>query len=118
MRRRPVLAQDDDTEAVERFVSALQAATDAVAFNATCARDVLWGTPFGAAVEGYDDLPAIHSQMLAAAPRGVRTHAGSTYVTEHARRVTDDVALAFVRRLSGGEPGAPMRVGSSREADR
>ena len=109
MTLRPVLAHDDDTEAVERFVSALQVATDAVAFNAAFAQDVLWGSPFGAVVEGYDDLHAIHAQMLTAPPPGVGDHEGSTYVTEHARRVTDDVALAFVRRLSsGGEPGEPM----------
>jgi uncharacterized protein (TIGR02246 family) len=101
---RPVLARADADEAVDGFVAGLQAAVDASdadLFNADFAADVLWGSPFGAVVAGYDDIHAIHLGMFgdgATAEGG-----GSRYEVEHARRVADDVALAYVRRSSRGD---------------
>ncbi len=82
-------------------------ASDADLFNRDFAQDVLWGSPFGAIVGGYDEIHAIHaihSEMFAAArSRQTRTHGRSRYEVEHARRVADGVAVAYVRRFSLAE---------------
>jgi uncharacterized protein (TIGR02246 family) len=94
--------------AVEEFVAGLQAAidaSDADIFNRAFAGDVLWGSPFGAIASGYDEIHSIHSQMLAAskARPDQAQGGGSRYEIEHARLVADDVAIAYVRRLSLAE---------------
>lgn len=109
MDQRPVLTRDGDA-GVEAFVNGLQAAVDASdadRFNENFARDVLWGSPFGAIVDGYDDIHAIHSAMFGEAKeRGRDGHGGgSRYEIEHARLVAPDVAIAYVRRTSLAEPG-------------
>lgn len=108
MAGRPVLAPEHDAAAVEEFVAGLQAAidaSDADLFNRAFARDVLWGSPFGAIVGGYDEIHAIHSKMFAAARarQAQGQGGGSRYEIEHARLVADDVAIAYVRRLSLAE---------------
>lgn len=42
-------------------------ASDAELFNRAFARDVLWRSPFGAVVGGYDEIHSIHLKMIAAA---------------------------------------------------
>jgi uncharacterized protein (TIGR02246 family) len=105
MTQRPVLAREDGPQAVEEFVAGLQAALDVrdpELFNGSFAADVLWGSPFGLVVSGYDEIHAIHTRMFAAAK--ARRAAGeddrSRYEIEHARRIADDVAVAYVRRHS------------------
>ena len=101
MTRRPTLALSRDPSPVLALVQDLQAGADAFnaeRFNAPCAADVLWGSPFGAVVDGYETLHAIHTQMFAAASREGR----SRYDVEHVRFLTDDVAVAYVRRTSSG----------------
>ena len=85
-----------------------------------------WRSPFGAVVEGYDDIHAIHTSMFAAAAEAARaaeasadpadpvTGGGSTYTVEHVRFPTDDVAIAYVRRTTAapsGELGAGRAEG-------
>lgn len=113
---RPVLTQEDDPKVVEEFVAGLQAAVDACdadGFNNRFADDVLWGSPFGAVVSGYDEIHAIHSPMFAGASERQRRGegAGSRYEIEHARLVAEGVAIAYVRRLSLADrsPDAPGR---------
>lgn len=113
MTERPVLALDGGTEAVEKFVGGLQAAidaSDADVFNRQFARDVLWGSPYGAIVSGYDEVHSIHSRMFAAASsRQARGEGGgSRYEIEHARLVVEGVAIAYVRRTSLAERGKEM----------
>lgn len=69
-RVRPALALDGDArdapEALERFVDELQAGWDkhdADITDASLAADVLWGSPFGATLRGYDDLHDIHVRL-------------------------------------------------------
>ena len=107
MSARPILARDDKPAAVDDFVAGLQAAIDAAdadGFNAAFATDVLWGSPFGLVVDGYDQIHPVHKRMFDAAAERRRAEGGSDggsrYEVEHARQVSDDVALAFVRRLS------------------
>ncbi|HEY8544624.1 MAG TPA: hypothetical protein VIL36_06240 [Acidimicrobiales bacterium] len=115
-RRSVVAAGGDGVEAVEEFVGGLQAALDAFdadAYNRQFAEDVLWGSPFGMIVRGYDEIHAIHTRMLAAAHD--RGDAGSRYEIEDARRIADDVAIAYVRRRSLAEAKPP--ADSSDDAD-
>jgi uncharacterized protein (TIGR02246 family) len=110
MADRPTVTRKDDAKAVEAFVAGLQAAVDARdanGFNSHFADDVLWGSPFGAIVSGYDEIHAIHSRMFAgASERQPRNEdGGSRYEIEHARLLAEDVAIAYVRRLSLAERG-------------
>ena len=110
MADRPTLTLDSDPKAVEEFVAGLQAAIDAWdanGFNSHFADDVLWGSPFGAVVSGYDEIHAIHSRMFAGASerQGRDEGGGSRYEIEHARLVAEDVAIAYVRRFSLAERG-------------
>jgi ketosteroid isomerase-like protein len=99
MADRSVLTLEADPRAVEEFVVGLQAAVDvwdANGFNRHFADDVLWGSPFGAVVSGYDEIHAIHSRMFAAARGRQRRGEGgeSRYEIEHARLVAEGVAIA------------------------
>ena len=60
------LAADGAAEAVQGLVAELQAgldSSDADVYNRHFAADVIWGSPFGATVHGYDRLHAIHVQL-------------------------------------------------------
>jgi hypothetical protein len=110
MADRPVLTLADDPKAVEEFVVGLQGAVDvwdADGLNRHLADDVLWGSPFGAVVSGYDEIHAIHSRTFAAARGRQRRGEGgdSRYEIEHARLVAERVAIAYVRRFSVAERG-------------
>jgi uncharacterized protein (TIGR02246 family) len=110
MADRPTLALEDNPKAVEEFVAGLQAAIDAWdadGFNRQFADDVLWGSPFGAVVSGYDKIHAIHAQMHAAASerQAGGQGDGSRYEIEHARLVAEGTAIAYVRRFSLAERG-------------
>lgn len=109
---RPTLALNCDREPIDVFVQELQEAidsSDADLFNQRFAADVLWGSPFGAVADGYEQIHAIHTRMFASVPP---SKGASRYVVEHARFVAEDVAIAYVRRLathrgSVPEPGNP-----------
>jgi uncharacterized protein (TIGR02246 family) len=69
---RPVLddpaAQAEAASAVARLVARLQEGVDradADAYDSQFASDVLWGSPFGATVRGFDELNAIHHMLMA-----------------------------------------------------
>jgi uncharacterized protein (TIGR02246 family) len=110
MADRPTLTLENDPKAVEEFVAGLQAAIDAWdadGFNRQFAGDVLWGSPFGAIISGYDEIHAIHSRMHAAARarEAQGQGGGSRYEIEHARLVAEGTAIAYVRRFSLAERG-------------
>jgi uncharacterized protein (TIGR02246 family) len=89
-------AQPDAAEAVDRFVATLQEGadcSDADAYDSQFASDVLWGSPYGATVRGYDVLNAIHHSLMAssAAPP-------SLYHVVQFMSPLPDVAIAHVRR--------------------
>lgn len=97
MTERPVLAMACGAGVVEEFVAELQRAIDGLdadLFNRNFAHDVLWGSPFGAVVSGYDEIHSIHSQMFAAARAEGANADGSRYEIEHARLLAQDVAIA------------------------
>jgi uncharacterized protein (TIGR02246 family) len=103
---RPSLASNPDwmdaaRDAVDQFVAGLQAGmetADAKTYNAQFGDDVMWGSPYGATVNGYDTLHSIHREMIG---RGVAV-AGprSRYETVHVMAPTPDVAIAHVRRVA------------------
>ncbi|MCV7280444.1 SgcJ/EcaC family oxidoreductase [Mycolicibacterium flavescens] len=111
---RPTLSDDerrlrDAHHAVDAFVAALQTAIDrgdAALYNAHFADDVLWGSPFGATVSGYDTLHAIHRRLLAAAVAGPRSRYEKVAVSAPA----PDVAVAQVRRTALHADGTPVPV--------
>ncbi len=63
-------------------------------FNAHFAADVLWGSPFGATVVGYDALHPIHQQFLNDGAAGP----ASRYRTVEVSAPTVDVVVAHLRR--------------------
>jgi PPOX class F420-dependent enzyme/OxyR family protein/uncharacterized protein (TIGR02246 family) len=92
--------------AVERQVAELQAGLhdqDAELYNRHFAGDVIWGSPYGATVEGYDSLHAIHRRLHAANDRG-----DSRYEIVRVLCPTPDVALAQVRRTALDDNGEPI----------
>jgi uncharacterized protein (TIGR02246 family) len=112
--KRPSLGLDRSSEPVDAFVRELQDAIDtgdAELFNQHFADDVLWGSPFGAVAIGYHQIHAIHARMFASV---VPSKGASRYHVEHVRFPTDDVAVAYVRRLSvhRAAPPDPRQPGS------
>src|ERR1700727_1505495 len=60
------------TSAVEQLVAGLQDGLDracADAYDQQFASDVLWGSPYGATLFGYEALNAAHHSLMAAAAR-------------------------------------------------
>jgi hypothetical protein len=76
---------------------------DAEDYNRHFAEDVMWGSPYGATVDGYEALHAIHRRMHATAD-----HAASRYEIVRVSAPTADVALAQVRRTALDEHGDPI----------
>ena len=114
--QRPTLTADPDSlrearDAVDRFVAGLQAGidgADAQTYNAEFADDVMWGSPYGATVVGYDALHAIHRTMF---DSGVAVAGpGSRYETVHVTAPTRDVAIAHVRRVALNEDGEQISI--------
>jgi uncharacterized protein (TIGR02246 family) len=102
---RPVLddpsARASATRAVERLVAGLQDGldrADADAYDRQFASDILWGSPYGATVFGYEALNAAHHALMAAgvAPR-------SRYEIVRVVSPGSGVAIAQVRRNDVGD---------------
>jgi uncharacterized protein (TIGR02246 family) len=112
-------SHDEAEEAVDQLVEELQAGwdrRDAEISNRHLAADVLWGSPFGATVSGYDDLHAIHLRLKAEG-RGGPT---SRYEVVHVLAPAPGVAVAQVRRVALHAEGAaddafPYATGSFSE---
>jgi PPOX class F420-dependent enzyme/OxyR family protein/uncharacterized protein (TIGR02246 family) len=101
------LAADGAAEAVQGLVAELQAgldAHDADVYNRHFAADVIWGSPFGATVHGYDRLHAIHVQLK----REQRGGPSSRYEIAAVLSPAPDVALAQVRRVALDPDGQPV----------
>lgn len=92
--------QEQIPEPLSAFVAQLQTAidtADAQLFNQSFAQDVLWGSPFGAVVSGYEQIHTIHSRMFA----NLTPVAGaSRYQVETFSQPSNDVIIAYIRRLA------------------
>jgi pyridoxamine 5'-phosphate oxidase family protein len=100
------LAPDEAAAVVANLIVELQAGIDthdAEIYNDHFAADVVWGSPYGATVRGYDALHGIHTSLLARSVGG----SSSRYETVQVLSPTPDVVLAHVRRVPlDSDPGA------------
>jgi PPOX class F420-dependent enzyme/OxyR family protein len=114
---RPALAATGAAEeaaqaAVQGLVDELQEGydrRDADISNRHFAADLIWGSPFGAIVTGYDELHAIHERLK---ERGVGGSA-SRYEIVHAISPAPGVAVAHVRRVALDAQGNPAPEGAA-----
>jgi PPOX class F420-dependent enzyme/OxyR family protein/uncharacterized protein (TIGR02246 family) len=93
--------------AAEALAAELQAgweAKDADVTNRHFAADIVWGSPFGATVSGYDELHAIH-QWLKKQGRG---GPASRYEVVAVLAPAPGVAVAQIRRTALGPNGEPV----------
>ncbi len=93
--------------AVKAFVAGLQAghdARDADVLNRQFAADVVWGSPYGALVDGYDQLHPIHVRFQQEPRRGPAFR----YQLRHALPLGDEVIVAHVARLALDPNGEPL----------
>jgi PPOX class F420-dependent enzyme/OxyR family protein len=97
-------------QALARLVAELQEGYDrhdADISNRHFAADLIWGSPFGATVMGYDDLHAIHVRLK---ERGVGGPA-SRYEVVQTLAPAPGVAVAHVRRVALDPEGNPAPEG-------
>jgi uncharacterized protein (TIGR02246 family) len=100
--------------AAQAFASGLQAGhdqRDAEILNRQFAADVIWGTPFGALVEGYDQLHPIHVRFQQKPGNGP----GFRYCVRHVTAVSEDVLIAHIARLAIGSDGSPLPPSSTND---
>jgi hypothetical protein len=90
--------------AVEQFVAELQAgwdSSDADVSNRHFAGDIVWGSPYGATVRGYDELHAIHVRLKHEG-RGGRA---SRFELVELLAPAEGVAVAQIRRVAFDDDG-------------
>jgi PPOX class F420-dependent enzyme/OxyR family protein/uncharacterized protein (TIGR02246 family) len=100
-------ATREAADAAARLVEELRAgwdARDAGITNRHFATDILWGSPFGATVHGYEPLHAIHLRLKQQGRGGPASRFELVKVTAPA----PGVALAQVRRAALGPDGQPV----------
>jgi uncharacterized protein (TIGR02246 family) len=110
MTTRPELrAESPEAEvAVDNFAAGLQAGydqRDADVLNRQFAADVVWGTPFGALVNGYDQLHPIHVRFQ---QQSRPPDLAFVYRVQHVLPVADDVVIAHIARVALGPEGEPL----------
>ena len=96
--------------AVARLAGELQAgwdARDADISNRHFAADIVWGGPFGAIVDGYEQLHAIHLRLKQEGRGG----SSSRYEVVRVLAPAPGVAVAQVRRAALGRDGEPVPPG-------
>jgi uncharacterized protein (TIGR02246 family) len=109
---RPELAWQDSSAqeavtAVGRLVAELQLGWDegdADITNRHFANDIMWGSPFGATVDGYETLHAIHTRLKAEGRGGP----SSRFELVRALTLTPDVVVAQIRRSALDAQGRPI----------
>ena len=98
-------------QAVAAFVAELQAGWDQHDAGITSrhfADDIVWGSPFGAVVRGYEQLHTIHARLKRQATGGI----SSRYEIVRVLAPTPDVAVAQVRRVVLDPAGHPLEPAS------
>jgi uncharacterized protein (TIGR02246 family) len=113
---RPSLERDDGAtqqakQAIVELTEELQAGWDQHDADITdrhCANDILWGSPFGATLQGYEPLHAIHVRLKQQARGGT----SSRYEIVQLLSPTPNVAIAHVRRVALDDDGQPIEATS------
>lgn len=104
----------EPVQAVNQFVEELQAGIDcrdAEIYNRHFADDVIWGSPFGETVVGYDKLHFIHKRLQQQGTGGA-----SRYEVVNVTSPLPDVAIAHVRRLALDDNGNPLPSSTTSES--
>ncbi len=106
---RPALAiASVEAEATARaFAAGLQAGhdqRDAEMLNRQFATDVVWGSPYGALIDGYQQLHPIHVRFQQQPRKGPAFR----YEVRHVMAVREDVVIAHIARLALGPDGEPL----------
>jgi uncharacterized protein (TIGR02246 family) len=94
-------------DAVARLVNELQAGWDrhdADLSNQHFATNVMWGSPFGATVHGYEELHAIHVRLKQQGKGGL----SSRFEVVRVLAPAPGVAVAQVRRVALDSDGQPI----------
>ncbi len=104
--RRPTLAQDRSGahEVAEQLVAQLQAGLDhgdADLYDSSFAADVLWGSPYGQVLTGYERLNTAHRSLMNRPKVGQ-----SRYEIVQTSMPVDGVVTAHVRRRALGPAGS------------
>jgi uncharacterized protein (TIGR02246 family) len=97
----------DAIDAVARLVEELQAGWDqhdADLSNRHFAADIMWGSPFGVTVNGYEELHAIHVRLKQQAKGGL----SSRFEVVRVLAPAPGLALAQVRRVALDSDGQPI----------
>jgi uncharacterized protein (TIGR02246 family) len=97
----------DAQAAVDAFVAGLQAGHDrhdAEILNHQFATDVIWGSPYGALIDGYDQLHPIHVRFQ----RNADQKPSFRYQVRHVLALSEDVVVAHIARLALGQDGEPL----------
>lgn len=113
---RPSLGTDDGAaqranQAVAELVKELQAGWDQHDADITdrhLASDILWGSPFGAALQGYEKLHDIHVSLK----HQVRGGPSSRFEIVGVLAPAPDIAVAQVRRVALDPDGHPLEPAS------
>jgi uncharacterized protein (TIGR02246 family) len=99
-------------EAVADFAAGLQAGhdhRDADILNRQFAADVAWGSPFGALVNGFDELHPIHARLQQANADGPSFR----YEVRGVLAVSDGVVVAHIARVALDPVGEPLPLRAS-----
>lgn len=107
-------AAEEAERATRTMVAELQEGLDqrdADLYNRHFASDVLWGSPYGLTVFGYDELHAIHARLQAEGTGGEH----SRYSVVRVLGIGENVALAHVRREPITDPQEAPSDGSLAE---
>jgi uncharacterized protein (TIGR02246 family) len=98
----------DARTVVDAFTAGLQAGhdqRDAEILNRQFAEDLVWGSPFGALVEGYGQLHPIHVRFQQHAAERPRFR----YQVRHVLPLGNDVIVAHIARLALTDEGEPRQ---------
>jgi uncharacterized protein (TIGR02246 family) len=106
---RPALdvASAEAREAVNVFAAGLQSGhdrRDADILNRQFAADVAWGSPYGALIDGYDQLHPFHVDFQ----RSGGGKPAFRYQVRHVLALSDDVVVAHIARLALGADDEPL----------
>jgi uncharacterized protein (TIGR02246 family) len=100
----------DAEAAVEAFAAGLQAGhdqRDADILNRQFSADVVWGSPYGALINGYDQLHPIHVRFQ----QGPSDKPRFRYRVRNVLALSDEVIIAHIARLALGPDGEPRPPG-------
>ena len=110
MADRPNLSiESQDAEAAVRaFAAGLQAGydlRDADVLNRQFCADVVWGSPYGAVIEGYGQLHPIHARFQERPRKGPAFR----YRVHHVMQIAENnVVIAHIARIALGADGQPL----------